>query len=297
MKPWDIEFKYYSLIDRVKRFLVTTVNQFSVFFAISLVLVFIYDFGFLKNTSQLIFISQLYRLGLLYFFLNYTIGLIGVLYHSKGDHFHLITSLLKIVIVSLALIGRNFWQESVDHSLVVKLISSYLYLGITIVILFFIEFGRTTISLLARRLNPALLFIGSFTILIMIGTGLLLLPNSTTQGISFINALFTSTSAVCVTGLIVVDTATAFTPVGKIIIIMLIQLGGLGVMTFTTFFGLFYRRENSFQSKLQLKEILNIDNVSGLFRTLLKILLVTIAIELVGALFIFSLDSECWPYW
>lgn len=287
MKPWDIEFRYYSQIDRLKRFLVAAVNQFSVFFAISLVLALVYDFGFLNNSNQLIFTLQLYRFGLLYFFVSYSIGLIRVAYLPKVDQFHLITSLLKTLIVLLALIGQYFWQEGADHSLVVKLISSQLFLGFTIIILFFIEFGRTTISLLARRLNPALLFIGSFTILILIGTGLLLLPNSTTQGISFIDALFTSTSAVCVTGLIVVDTATAFTPVGKTIIIMLIQLGGLGVMTFTTFFGLFYRRENSFQTQLLLKEVLNIDNVSGLFRTLLKILVVTVAIELIGALFIF----------
>jgi len=70
-------------------------------------------------------------------------------------------------------------------------------------------------------------------VLILSGTGLLYLPFSTTHGITFINALFTSTSAVCVTGLVVLDTATDFTLFGKIIIALLIQTGGLGIMTFS----------------------------------------------------------------
>ena len=104
--------------------------------------------------------------------------------------------------------------------------------------------GATNIYL--GKINPALLFIISFIFLIITGTGLLLLPNATTNGISLIDALFTSTSAVCVTGLASVDTQFAFTALGKGVILMLIQLGGLGVMTFTSFFGLFFLKARSF---------------------------------------------------
>lgn len=87
-----------------------------------------------------------------------------------------------------------------------------------------------------RRLTAAQLLVGSFLVLVALGTVLLcLLPGLYTgERLSFIDALFTATSAVCVTGLIVVDTATYFTPFGQGVILFLIQLGGLGILTFTT---------------------------------------------------------------
>ncbi len=87
-----------------------------------------------------------------------------------------------------------------------------------------------------RRLTPPQLFLGSFVLLIVLGTlGLKTLPGLYTgRPLGWLEALFTATSAVCVTGLIVVDTATFFTPAGQGLILLLIQLGGLGIITFTT---------------------------------------------------------------
>ncbi|HKJ92239.1 MAG TPA: potassium transporter TrkG, partial [Longimicrobiales bacterium] len=87
-----------------------------------------------------------------------------------------------------------------------------------------------------RRLTPPQLFVGSFALLIIFGTvGLEVLPGLYTgPGLSWLDALFTATSAVCVTGLVVVDTATHFTLFGQFFILLLIQLGGLGIITFTT---------------------------------------------------------------
>lgn len=87
-----------------------------------------------------------------------------------------------------------------------------------------------------RRLQPPQLLVGSFLLLIAFGTaGLLLLPGLYTGArLGFVDALFTATSAVCVTGLIVVDTATYFTPLGQAFLLLLIQLGGLGIITLTT---------------------------------------------------------------
>lgn len=97
--------------------------------------------------------------------------------------------------------------------------------------------------------SPARATIISFAILICIGTLLLLLPQSTRiSSIGFSNALFTSTSAVCVTGLTVVDTATDFTPFGQLIILLLIQAGGLGIMTMSTFFIMIIGTRPSFTS-------------------------------------------------
>ena len=92
---------------------------------------------------------------------------------------------------------------------------------------------RNIILTLTRSWSPVQTVLLSFLILIFSGASLLYIPIATTHGISFIDALFTSTSAVCVTGLVVLDTAKDFTLAGKIIIALLIQLGGLGIMTFS----------------------------------------------------------------
>src|SRR5690606_15503006 len=89
--------------------------------------------------------------------------------------------------------------------------------------------------------NPTILFVLSFLLLILLGTILLILPNSTTDHhLSFVDALFTATSAVCVTGLTAFDISVKFSQFGQTVILVLIQLGGLGIMTFTGFFGYFF---------------------------------------------------------
>lgn len=107
----------------------------------------------------------------------------------------------------------------------------------TAVFLVFIrEFSMLELDVYQTYLNPAQLFITSFFAIIIIGALLLILPRATYSGISFVDALFTSTSAVCVTGLIVVDTGSYFTLFGQSIILFLIQAGGIGIMTFTSYF-------------------------------------------------------------
>lgn len=135
--------------------------------------------------------------------------------------------------------------------------------------------------------NPAIVFVGSFLILALAGGFLLMFPSATTNGISFTNALFTSTSAVCVTGLGVVDTSTAFTTVGQSIILVLIQLGGIGILTFTSFFAFFFRGSTSFKEGLNTKDFIAQDSLSDVFRAALNVVMFTLGIEIVGALFIY----------
>ncbi len=134
----------------------------------------------------------------------------------------------------------------------------------------------------------------SFAFLIIAGATLLELPNATTSPISLVDALSTSTSAICVTGLIVVDTATQFTALGKSIILLLIQIGGIGIMTFTSFFGFFFKAgSSSFSERFVLSEFLSEDNVSEIRKTLAKVVLITLIFEAIGAAFLyFNLDKE-----
>lgn len=136
--------------------------------------------------------------------------------------------------------------------------------------------------------NPAIVFVGSFLILALAGAFLMMLPSATTNGITFTNALFTATSAVCVTGLVVVDTAKDFTLVGQSIILVLIQLGGIGILTFTSFFAFFFRGSSSFREGLNTKDFIAHEGLKDVFRAALNVVIFTVGVEIIGALFIYS---------
>ena len=123
----------------------------------------------------------------------------------------------------------------------------------------------------------------SFVALILSGALLLKIPFATTEGISFVDAPFTSTSAVCVTGLTVLDTAGRFTFFGQAVILLLIQFGGLGIMTFTGFFSYLFLGSASLKDRFLLKDFFSGDQLGGLYKLLLKILLFTILVEAAGA--------------
>lgn len=108
-----------------------------------------------------------------------------------------------------------------------------------VLLLSIIQLSKQIFVVLRSRVKAEVLFAASFLFIILFGAVLLGLPNATYEGISFTDALFTSTSAVCVTGLTVVDTGTTFTLTGQVVLLMLIQVGGIGVMTFTSFFAMF----------------------------------------------------------
>ncbi|MDA0380089.1 MAG: ATPase [Bacteroidetes bacterium] len=142
-------------------------------------------------------------------------------------------------------------------------------------------------------LNPAQLFLISFISIILFGTLLLSLPSATVNGISLLDALFTATSAVCVTGLIVLDTAVDFTSFGQGIILLLIQVGGLGILTFVSYFSYFFKGQISYEKQIAMSSM-NSSAAIGKELTLLKhILLITLTIEAVSAVLIFySVDRS-----
>lgn len=133
-------------------------------------------------------------------------------------------------------------------------------------------------------LKPTQVVALGFAVLIFIGAVLLTLPISSQEGrINFLDALFTSTSAVCVTGLSVVNTASTFSVFGKIVIVLLIQIGGLGIMTVTTIFAIALGRKISLREKLVLQEALNAYNFKDLGSLVLSIFATTLTIEGLGA--------------
>lgn len=144
-----------------------------------------------------------------------------------------------------------------------------------------------------RSLNPAFLFVISFASIIVVGGLLLMLPRATVNGIGVVDAIFTSTSAVCVTGLLVVDTATNFTLMGKIILLLLIQIGGLGIMTFTALLGYLAAGSVSIQGQVALKDMFYSKYMSNVIQLVMRIILVTLFFEFIGVVLInWSIGEE-----
>ena len=137
------------------------------------------------------------------------------------------------------------------------------------------------------RFNPSQILLLGFTGIIGAGTVLLKLPVATRHGISLVDALFTATSAVCVTGLIVKDTPLDFTLFGQMVILLLIQIGGLGYMTSTTLIFLMMGKRIGIKDRFLIKESMNLMGMEGVVRFIRHVLAATFVIELLGSLLLF----------
>lgn len=148
-----------------------------------------------------------------------------------------------------------------------------------------------------KNSSPPRLLATGFGLVILIGSVLLMLPISVREGmhVSFIDALFTSTSAVCVTGLIAIDTATYFTPFGGAVVAVLIQVGGLGVTCIGVTLILAARKRVSFKARKMIKESWNVDSYGGLVRLVRSVLKLTLIFELIGTILSFIVFIQDYP--
>ncbi len=148
-----------------------------------------------------------------------------------------------------------------------------------------------------KRQPPGRLIVVGFALVILLGTGLLLLPISVRDDatVSFIDALFTSTSAVCVTGLIAIDVADHFTVFGQAVVAALIQVGGLGVTSIGVGLILAAGKKVGMRSRVLVKEALNVDGAKGMVRLVKNVLFLTLGFELVGAALSFIVFSQDFP--
>lgn len=144
-------------------------------------------------------------------------------------------------------------------------------------------------------IHPSWLLIGSFVFLVLAGAGLLMLPVSTPRGgraIDFYDAIFTSTSAVCVTGLTVRQTGSEFTGFGQAVILVLIQLGGLGVMVFGTVLALVVGKGLSLRGSTAMGQMVSSDEIGSMRKIVLFIMAATLALEAVGALLFYPMFAH-----
>jgi trk system potassium uptake protein len=143
-------------------------------------------------------------------------------------------------------------------------------------------------------MSPGRFIVLGFAAVILLGAFLLILPISDNAEVkvSFIDALFTSTSAVCVTGLSTIDTADSYNVLGRIIIALLIQVGGLGFASVGVGFFLLAKRRVSFKDRMVIKEALNLDSMKGIVKMVKSILFITLGFEGVGAILSFIVFSQ-----
>ncbi|MBL7836120.1 MAG: ATPase [Bacteroidetes bacterium] len=259
----------------------------------------IYRYGFnhsRENLDLIIFISR-------FFYLVFIFNFFIKLFLSKDKLVYLSNNAFEGVLILLVLYdGISYFLFG--HPLLEKLLSplgienyrAIYHFFIQFFLLFFvaIELIKSINSVYTSKLKPTTLFIFSFILLIVGGGLLLTLPgfNKTGQYLNLIDALFTSGSASCVTGLVVVNTATFFNLKGQLIILILIQLGGIGILTFASFFASFVKKGIGVKHQIAMNELLDSENISGTFFLIKRILVMTFIIEALGAIGIYMLWGD-----
>jgi trk system potassium uptake protein TrkH len=171
-------------------------------------------------------------------------------------------------------------RRSTSHSFI-KLY--FVLIQVYIIINAVISLAKTREKWLFFSLSPARVLVLSYLFVILIGMFMLKLPKATYDPISWIDALFTSTSAVCITGLTTLNVSEIFTFEGQVFLLILIQLGGLGIITLTSFIALFIQRGFRLKEQIIVQEILDDENFSSLTSILKAIVLITFITELIGA--------------
>lgn len=256
-------------------------------FSLCSLLAIVYYYGYHQTEESLKYVHLIIRASIWFYILKY---LIRVFYDFHPRHFVRENRMDSVVFIFMVI--EEIFYFLFGHQALNGLFMRILHIPIgdvsilAVQLYFFVivglELGKAGVKISRLKLSPARMLALSFLILISFGTALLMLPEMTTGGISFIDSLFTSTSAVCVTGLTVIDTATAFTHKGHWIILGLIQLGGINILAFAAFFAIFYRDSASIKYQSLIKDLLDTDEMSKSRSILKSVIVFSVLIEAVG---------------
>ena len=193
-------------------------------------------------------------------------------------------------LLALTLVPIMVKLLKIDDSVgLMSIVDNRVFHMVVLLLISVIDLSDAMMRSLGRKANPALMMAVSFLFVILVGSGLLLMPRCVQHGVhlSWVDSLFTATSAVCVTGLTAIDIPTTFTVFGQMVIMLLIQVGGLGVMTITSFFALFFMGNSSIYNQMLVRDMVSSKSLASLWSTLLNIFGFTLFIELAGAVAIF----------
>lgn len=255
------------------------------------VVLLIYGFGF-RSAMDSAIILKLFKTTFFLFYIEHCIFFLTNLVNRRIPQYWLYSGSIFILMTFIMIL---WWlpQNTVDKYTFLRYACHDYTLLVVVGIQAVLKFSTMLTGLLSNRLSPNKIFVGSFLLLIIVGTGLLLLPRATRGEISLLDTFFTAVSSVCVTGLMVVDITSVFTLTGQIVILVLIQLGGIGIMTFTSFFGLMFAGRHSGQNKMLIKDLIDSEkNASQIFSTLRNILFLTFLIEGLGTWMIYTVMAD-----
>ena len=275
-----------KLLQPYVRVLLRLIAAFTYVASLLLIVGVVYEHGFPLSSVDVEHLKILYKAVWIIFLIDVTLHFLLEYRDTKKNYRKLAWVLSGLLYLTLIPVIFHQPEESGAILHFWEFLNSKFY-HVTLLLLFsFLNLSNGLVRLLGRRTNPSLILAVSFLVIILIGTGLLLLPRCTVEGISisWVDALFTSTSAVCVTGLVPVDVSATFTPLGLTVIILLIQVGGLGVMTLTSFFAMFFMGNTSLYNQLVVRDMVSSDSLGSLLSTLLYILGFTLVIEGMGML-------------
>ncbi len=253
-----------------------------------LILVVEFGFNYPQSWNQYI---RLAILGVVYYLVFYEI--LGFIFSGESWRKLIRKRPVELAIAFLVIAQRILADNVIDYLGLEKSAgdrAALIFLSVSqafLLVNFLIHIVRNAQFSALLRLNPSLVFLGSFAFVIIIGTLLLSMPRSTKGDISYIDTFFITVSATCVTGLSPVDISMHFTRTGQTILLGLIQIGGLGLMTLTSFFSYFLTGRVSVQTGLLMKDLLSEDSL-GKVRSLIKdIAFATFAIEGIGVIYLY----------
>lgn len=276
----------YDLIQRFNKILKV---YFKFAFWINLLGLFfiIYDFGFNQSYFTQNIINQFF-----YFVVDFGIiaTILRYFQHEKRLTLKVISFDIISIFISIFIIYHQLNSTSSLHKALY--FHKINWVEFAVFLTFIRELAEQKINYKKVSFNPAQLFIISFILIILFCTFLLLLPNSTVHGINFLDALFTATSAVCVTGLAVVDTGSEFTTLGQIILVIFIQMGGLGILTFASYFSYFFKGGTSYSNQLVMSDMSNSEKIGEVFSTFKRVLTITFIVEFFGAILLYFSSNE-----
>lgn len=221
------------------------------------------------------------------------IFLLNILFHMvyKRGKRHVRRIFIRLIVDAMVMlsvishIAPDFSNPFIAE--ILRFVAGKMYLFVSLTLYSVVDLSYALSMVPGRRTNPSIMMALSFLFFIILGSFLLMLPRCTHHGISYIDSLFMAASAVCITGLTSVDIPSTFTPFGIMVISLLVQLGSLGLLTFTSFFATFFSGSTSIQNQLLLKDIIYSKSMNALVPTLLYVLGVTITIEILGAVIVF----------
>ncbi len=254
--------------------------------SLALIIGVIYEHGFPLSAHDVAKIQTLYKTVWIIFLIDVTLHIL-LEYRSTRKQYRQLAWILSILLY-LTLVPVVFYRPEEEGAILQfwEFLHGKFYHLALLLVFSLLNLSNGLVRLLGRRTNPSLILAVSFLAIILIGAGLLMLPRCTLNGITWVDSLFTATSAVCVTGLVPVDVSATFTTGGLVVIVLLIQIGGLGVMTLTSFFAMFFMGNTSLYNQLVVRDMVSSNSLSSLLSTLLYILGFTLVIEGIGMVFI-----------